>query len=163
MPNQASRHTTQPTTPHPPGGPLFWIGLVLGASFVAFGLIGIWLDRTDTHPVELVGWLGSAGVVHDAMLAPIVVGLAWLTGRLPPSSRTPVRLGLAMSALVTAIAWPLVRRWGAAASNPSLLPLDYTRNLISVLTGIWVVVGAATLFRTLSRGRDHGRNRDGDP
>jgi hypothetical protein len=128
-------------------GVVFWAGLTLGAGVVAYGLIGAWTDRADTHPVELAAWLGAAGVVHDALVAPVFVAVAVLTGRLAAWARTPVRLALAVTALLTVLAWPLVRGWGQVASDPSVLPLDYGRNLALVVATIWALTGAVLVLR----------------
>lgn len=134
-----------------PHGRLFWAGVVGGGGVVLVGLAGAWIDRADTHPLQLAIWLGGAGVVHDALLAPVFVVVALLTTRLPAWMRTPVRLGLAASALMTALAWPLVRQWGASPSNPSVLPLDYGRNLVAVLAAIWLAVAFVLVRRSPAR------------
>lgn len=124
---------------------------MLGAAVVGYGLLGLWGDRADTRPAELAGWLAGAGVAHDFVVAPIVVVAAWLTGRLPDWTRTPVRLGLALSALVTLVFWPVVRGWGRQPSVPSALPLDYGRHLVVVLAAIWATVGLALAVRLVRR------------
>ena len=145
-------------TARQPGGPLFWTGVGVGAALVAVGLAGIWIDRADTHPAELVGWLGGAGIAHDAVLAPVVVVVAWASRRLPDAVRLPVQLALAMSGLLTLLTWPLVQGWGRSASVPSALPLDYGRNLLAMLAAIWLVTGVAVLVR-LRRDRQVWRDR----
>ena len=100
-------------------------------------------------------WFVGVAIVHDAFVAPAVFGVAWLAGRLlPRRAVVPVRLGLASTALVTLYAWPLVRGYGRAASNPTALPLDYRRNLVISLVAIWIAVavwtGAAVPRRALA-------------
>lgn len=136
-------------------GVMFWAGLAIGAGVVAFGLIGAWTDRADTHPIELAIWLAAAGIVHDAILAPAFVVAAVLTGRLPAWMRVPVRLALALTALLTVLAWPLVRGWGRVASDPSVLPLDYGRNLAVVVAAIWLVTAAFLVVRRRRADHDH--------
>lgn len=131
-----------------PSGPLFWSCLIVGATTTAYGVAGAWGDRADTHVVELAVWLAGAGIVHDFLVAPVVVLAAWLSGFLPRAARTPVRLGLAMSALVTVVFWPTVQGWGRATSVPSALPLDYGRNLVVLLAVVWVAVAVAVALRT---------------
>ncbi|HEX4822541.1 MAG TPA: hypothetical protein VFV00_20195, partial [Acidimicrobiales bacterium] len=119
----------------------FWAGLVIGIGVIAVGLRGLLHDQAATQPHDLVKWLLGAGVVHDAVLAPLVMAAAWGTGRVVPSRlRTPVRLGLIATAMLTVLVWPLVRGWGRRAANPSALPLDYGRNLVAVLGAVWCVV-----------------------
>ncbi|TDD95894.1 hypothetical protein [Jiangella asiatica] len=144
---------TRDRDPHLPAGPVFWSCLAVGAGVVGYGLTVLWNDRADTHPAELVVWLAGAGVVHDAVIAPAVVLAAWLSGRLAAPARTPVRLGLALSAVLTLMFWPVVRGWGRSPSVPSALPLDYGRNLVIVLAAVWAVVGVAVAARHLAAGR----------
>ena len=125
---------------HPTDG-WFWGGLVIGVGFIVVGLRGLLHDHAATQPHDLLKWLLGAGVVHDAVIAPVVVVAAWCTGRVvPPRIRTPVRLGLIATAMLTVLFWPLVQGWGRRAANPSALPLDYGRNLVAVVTAIWFMV-----------------------
>ena len=134
--------------PSPPDG-WFWAGLVIGVGFVAAGVRGLLHDRAATQPTDLVKWLLGAGVVHDAVIAPLVVAGAWITGRvLLPRARTPVRLGVIATAMFTVLFWPLVQGWGRRATNPSALPLDYGRNLVAVLAAIWLTVLVSITVRT---------------
>lgn len=149
-----SRQVAAPRDPpaaHVPRGPVYWTCLVLGAAVMSYGLIVVWTDRADTHPVELAVWVAGAGVLHDFALAPLLVLLGWLSTRLPVPARFPVQLGLALSALFTVMFWPVVRGWGRSASVPSALPLDYARNLVIVLAIIWAGVGLAVVVRTTVR------------
>ena len=145
------------TTPTPPGddtpsGPLFWTCLAVGAGIVGYGLAGAWTDRADTRPADLVVWLAGSGVAHDALVAPATIATVLATRWLPLAARLPVRLGLALSVLLTVLFWPVVRGWGRSPSVPSALPLDYGRNLLVVLALIWLATGVAVAVR-LRRGR----------
>ncbi len=141
----------EPTAPpeHTPSGPLFWTCLVAGAGIVGYGLTGAWADRADTHPADLVVWLAGSGVAHDALVAPAAIVVALATHWLPAAARLPVRLGLALSLLLTALFWPVVRGWGRTPSVPSALPLDYGRNLVAVLAVTWLAVGADVAVRVV--------------
>ncbi|PZF85568.1 hypothetical protein [Jiangella anatolica] len=134
-------------TERTPSGPFFWTCLVAGAGIVGYGLAGAWADRADTRPADLAAWLAGAGALHDALLAPAVVAVALATRWLPGAARLPVRLGLALSALLTVLFWPVVRGWGRSPSVPSALPLDYGRNLVVILALTWLVVGVAIVVR----------------
>lgn len=135
-----------------PSGPFFWAGLIAGAGIAGYGVAGAWADRADTRPADLVVWLAGSGVLHDALIAPVVVAAALATRWLPVAARLPVRLGLALSALLTVVFWPVVRGWGRSPSVPSALPLDYGRNLAVVLALIWLAAAAAVVVRA-RRGR----------
>jgi hypothetical protein len=129
-------------------GVTFWIGLVLGVAIMAYGVKGLLGASDATQPPDLARFFIGAGIVHDAVFAPIVVLVGWLTLKvLPPVARNPVRIALALSVVLVVFTWPLVRRWGARDSNPSLLPLDYGRNVVVGLIVVWVVTGVAVVVR----------------
>ncbi len=135
----------EPETSH---GLTFWIGLVIGVAVMAYGLKGLLGASAATQPPDLAKFFIGAGIFHDAVFAPIVVIVGWLTLRvLPPVARNPVRIALALSVVLVVFTWPLVRRWGARESNPSLLPLDYGRNVVVGLITIWVVTAVAVAVR----------------
>lgn len=129
-------------------GALFWTAVALGWGMVLFGIVGLLKDSDATVPAGFGAWFIGLAIAHDAFLAPLVFIVAWAVGRvLPPMTVVPVRLGLATSALLTLYAWPLAGGYGKAASNPSALPLDYSRNLVVSLVVIWtgVVAWIATI------------------
>jgi Na+/melibiose symporter-like transporter len=126
----------------------FWLGLGLGGALMAYGTAGLLGSSGVSEPGNFVAWFVGAGIVHDAVLAPVVALGGWLTTRLVPDvARNPVRLALALSALLVAITWPLVRRWGAREANPSLLPLDYGRNLVVALAVVWALTATVVAAR----------------
>jgi hypothetical protein len=130
----------------------WWIGAAAGTAVIAFGLVGALSHSGATDPTQLLTWTVGAAVVHDALLAPVVIAFGLVTARyVPVTVRVPVRVGLALSGLVTALAWPYLRGYGYRASNPSALPFQYGRNLVIVLAAIWVSVATATLGRRLLR------------
>jgi hypothetical protein len=132
----------------------YWIGAALGSGIIAFGLIGALSHSGATRPTQLVTWTIGAAVFHDALLAPLVVVFGLATARwVPVAVRVPVRIGLALSGLVTAMAWPYIRGYGYRASNPSALPFAYGRNLVILLSIIWMSVTAVTVVARLVRRR----------
>ena len=135
-------------------GPSFWIGLVVGAAVMAYGLVGLLGASAATQPRNLGAFFLGAGIVHDAIVAPVVVLVGWLIARvLPPFVRPPVWFALASSGLLVAFTWPLVRGWGRRSANPTLLPLDYGRNVVIGLVVIWVVALADIARRLVIRRR----------
>lgn len=140
-----------PTGPRPgPGGLGFWVTAVVGASVVAVAARSLWLTPGDRARRSAVRFLLGAGVVHDALWAPVVAGAALLTAvLLPPWARRPVRIGLAFSALLVLLSWPAVRGYGLRANNPSLLPLDYGRNLAVLLIALWAAVAVGLAARAV--------------
>jgi MFS family permease len=88
-------------------------------------------------------WLGGAVVLHDAVIAPLVLlaGLVLVRGR----ARGPVRGALVVAGALTVVALPVLLRPGRTA-NSSVLPLDYPRNwlvtvvVVASVTAVWLAV-----------------------
>lgn len=131
---------------------LFLPAFVVGWGMIAFGATRALGDARDAHPFALLVHVASFDIVHDAIIAPLVVLLGWLLGRLLPTvARGPVRAAAATSALVIAFAYPLVRRWGRRPSNSSTLPLHYGSNLAIVLSLVWFSAAVVIMFRLRRR------------
>ncbi|MDJ0340873.1 hypothetical protein QMK19_19020 [Streptomyces sp. H10-C2] len=128
----------------------------LGAVGVAAMGLGASLLLTDSQvraPLDVPLWMAGAIVLHDAVLAPVVLAIgAALAHRLPPRVRRPVRAGLIVAACLTAVALPVLLRPGAT-SNPSVLPLDYPRNTLIALGAVAVVTALAAGWAALRRFR----------
>ena len=116
--------------------------------------------------VGLVRGLGGAGlepygrfalggvVVHDLLLAPLVVVAGVLLVRVVPAAvRDLVQAGLVVSGTVTVLAVPVLLGYGRQADDPSTLPLDYGRGLLVTLAVVWAVLAAVAGLRAL-RARD---------
>lgn len=145
---------TEPEAPAPHDvprrGASFWIGLVLGGGLMAYGIVGLIGAERATQPRNLAAFFLGAGIVHDAVLAPVVVVTGWLIARLlPPWVRAPVWFALAASGILLVFTWPLVRGWGRRSANPSLLPLDYGRNVAIGIAVIWTVALADVVRRVV--------------
>lgn len=124
----------------------FWIALLVGWVVIGYGAVGVLRNADTTKPIELVRWFVGAGVAHDAVLAPVAVGVGWLTLRIVPErARVPVRLALAATALLVAFTWPYVHGYGVTGANPSVLPFAYGRNLAWSVAGIWLLCVAAVV------------------
>jgi len=140
--------------PAPRRGLAFWSGLVVGAAVMTYGVVGLLGASAATQPDDLARFFIGAGVVHDAVLAPVVVVVGWLLARaLPPWVRPPVWFALAATGVLVAFSWPLVRGWGRRDANPSLLPFDYGRNLVVAVAVIWGVALADVVRRTVQQRR----------
>jgi len=137
---------TAPAHPRGPSRVGFWIGLTIGGAVMAYGVRGA-LDGLGTgNPTKLAVWVVGLDLAHDLVLAPIVVIVGLLLGRLlPVRLRGPVRTAAAMSGLVVLFSWPLIRAFGRRPGNSSTLPLNYAHSVAIVLAAIWltaaIVVG----------------------
>lgn len=115
---------------------------VMGVALLGYGGYQLLHYSHDTHPVEIATWLVVALVVHDGVIAWVVVVVGWLIARLVPArARAYVQGGLICAALITLISLPLIYRRGKAAPGLTLLTQNYRAHL-AVLLGM---VAAATV------------------
>jgi len=119
------------------------IGLVLGLPIIAYGIGGALVDADDTSPRELATWVVGLGILDDFVVIPAALAVAWLARRvIPRRAWPPVRAGLFATAVLVAVAWPIVRGFGDDPHNPSLFPRNYTGGLLAALALVWLVVAA---------------------
>jgi hypothetical protein len=87
-------------------------------------------------------------ILHDAVVAPFVGLVGLLISRLVRQHwRTPVRLGAAISGVLTLIAVPAIWRTYAGQHNPGLDDRNYTAGLLIALAVVWLGVVAWGLLR----------------
>ncbi|MFJ3583034.1 hypothetical protein ACIPPS_12510 [Streptomyces sp. NPDC090127] len=113
----------------------------LGALGVALMGLGVVLVVRTGSVGDVLLWLAGAIVLHDGLIAPLVLGVGLLLAALP--ARGALRGGLIVAGSLTLIALPLMLRPGSAP-NPTALPLDYVRNWL-ILMGV-VAVGTGALI-----------------
>ena len=114
-------------------------GLV-GSLGVAAGVYGAWLlyDRGWENFVAAVTWLVAGVVLHDGVLAPLVLLVCLAaTPLLPRAARGPAAAGLVVLGSVTLLAVPVLGRFGARPDNTTLLDRNYALG--------WVLLTVATL------------------
>lgn len=128
------------------------VGLALGVPVMAYGVRGALVDSSDTHPAELARWVVGLAIVNDLVVVPVAMGLGLLGRRWTPAWAWPVvRAGLLISAVLIAVAWPLVRGYGVDPANPSLFPRDYGLGLAVALAVVW----ASALVLCIAAARRH--------
>ncbi|MGW7365924.1 hypothetical protein ACWGI8_21425 [Streptomyces sp. NPDC054841] len=125
--------------------------VVVGAVGVALMGFGAWLlfgagDVRD--PWDAVVWLGGAVVLHDGLIAPLVLAVGFLLAALP--ARGTLRAGLIVCGALTLIALPPLLRPGAP-TNPSALPLDYLRNWLLTLGVVASLTAGVLLLGRVAR------------
>jgi len=99
-------------------------------------------------------WLASGVVLHDFVLAPLVLGLVVLAARIVPAvGKVPAAVALVVLGTATVLAVPVLGRFGERPDNPTLLDRDYTAGWLA-LAG---VVLLATVVATLLRSRQEKR------
>lgn len=128
---------------------------VLGVAMAAFGALRfLQLDVPDI--VDAVLWLAGGVIVHDAIIAPLTIGLTVLASRVVSTkARARVTVGLIVLATVTLTAIPVLGRFGEKPDNPTILDRNYAVGwlvfALVVLVGTLVAGPLAGLFR---RGRE---------
>ena len=121
---------------------------ILGAVGVLVILGGglVLLDLVD--PAKYLGivlWFAGALIIHDGIVAFGVFGVSLvLRRRFSGGSLAIIQGALVIAALFTAIVVPEILKQGIGTANPTLLPLDYGRNLV-VFYVVLVALTAAAL------------------
>ena len=134
---------------------------LFGVVVMAYGAWGLFLSPHVPHHANLPVWLAASVLAHDIALAPVVFGLCWAGTRLLPARARPWAAGALLSGgAVLVVGLPAVVRRGRD-SNPTVLPLDYGRNILLVLlvvttAAIAAPVTAAALRATRSLLARHG-------
>ena len=131
-------------------------GLVLGYAVIAFGAIGLLQHLAFDKVTRVALWVAGADLLHDFVIAPIVclVGLG-IAHWVPTPWRWPIRAAAILSAIVLAVSYPALRGFGrqTAPGNATVLPLDYTTAVLTVLSVIWVAALVTGLIATIRGGR----------
>ena len=131
-------------------GIAFWVGLLIGGAVMAYGIRGVLMDSRATDPSVLVQWVVGADLVHDLIVAPLVVAVGWaVTRTVPLVVRVPIQLGLVATGVVLVVGWAPLRGYGRATvpDNPSVQPLDYSTAVLTVLAAVWIVVAVWIAIR----------------
>lgn len=128
---------------------------------VATAAYGAWLLLTRQSGEQLVSagqWLVAGVLLHDAVLAPLVLLIGVVASRfLPRAARGPaVVVGVVLGSL-TLLAVPVLGGFGRRPDNPTLLGRDYTAGWLAVaalvLVGVALGAWVASVLRTR---RGHG-------
>ncbi|CAM5559206.1 hypothetical protein [Streptomyces avidinii] len=124
-----------------------------GLVVMAFG--GFLLVR-EPEPWRIAGWLAGGVLVHDALVAPLVIAVAALAAAAGLRLRGAARAALIVAGSLTVIALPPLLRPGGVA-NATVLPLDYPRNWLLAMAVLAVLAagyaGARACVRRVARRR----------
>ena len=120
--------------------------LAIGAVGLLAGLYGAYLLLSRQDHDQLLSaaiWLGAGVVLHDFVLAPLVLGVVFVGARLVPAGlRAPAVAGLVVLGTATLFALPVLGRFGERPDNPSLLNRHYGIGWL-VLAGLVLLAVAA--------------------
>jgi hypothetical protein len=126
---------------------------ILGILVLLYGIVNLFIHIPIQTLLMVAVWLVAALIIHDAVIAPSVVGVGWLLRRfLPDRARRYVQMGLIMAAAVTIIAIPMIIREGSQPPQKTLLIQNYAANL-ALLLGIIAGVTAAAYVVRVARDR----------
>lgn len=129
--------------------------VVLGAVGVLVTAYGAFLLLSRQDLGQLVGaavWLASGVVLHDFVLAPVVIGLVGAGALVTPDrARVPVVAGLVVLGSTTLLAIPVLGRFGARADNATLLDRDYGAGWLAFAGLVLLAVVVSTLLRARRR------------
>jgi hypothetical protein len=144
---------TAPEQPEPLTGWRWWTGLSVGGAVGLFGLTGLLRDATKTMPPVWLKWLVALVLVHDLVLAPLVL----LAGRrlrdwAPEAWHWPLQMGLVTSGVLVLASVPVLVGAGRRTQpgNASVLPGNYPLALAGVLAVVWLGVLALGIWGSTS-------------
>jgi hypothetical protein len=129
-------------------GARFWLTAAAGWIVIVVGLRGILVNSVDTRPESLAVFVVGGALIHDLVVAPVIIAVGWGVARaVRGPARAVVQAALVVTAALALFSYPLVRAYGLATNNPTSLPRNYTASLLIVLGVVWAVAAAAVLAR----------------
>ncbi|TFD29431.1 hypothetical protein [Cryobacterium cryoconiti] len=122
--------------------------ILIGTAGLLFGLY-VLFDTVRVNRLPGVAlWIGAAIVLHDAVVAPLVFFGGLLlrrAGRRVAGTIVLVVQGaIVVGSIMTLIVVPAFVAQSLTPNNPSILPLDYGRNLSLFWLGVALVATAAS-------------------
>lgn len=113
-------------------------------------LVGGITFLNDVNPKRYLGvavWIGGAILLHDGIVAPAMFGINVLLRkagrRLPAAVLIIVQAAIIVGALVSLLVIPEIVKKQIGTKNPTILPLDYSMNLLVFYVVMAVVTGLA--------------------
>ncbi len=130
---------------------LRWSVGVVGVALIAFAVWGIAHDHGYTDPFGLGVWLVAGVLVHDLVLAPLLIVVGAVVARVVPSSvRAVVVVGLVCAGTLALVGVPVALAAARPLANPTILPLDYWRGLgLSMLVVVLLTAGVSVVLSSV--------------
>jgi hypothetical protein len=133
----------------------------IGIAMIGYGTWRIFANARATQPLHLGEWLLGALVVHDGVIAFVIVAVGWVLVRaVPGRARAYVQGGLITAGLVTAIAVVETYRRGKSAPGQALLEQNYRANLVVLLVLICLGTLLCYMVRVVRDARSTRRHQD---
>ena len=124
-----SRERHHSTSSREPPARWFVPASIVGWAFIGVGVWSALQNSDDANPVALLKLVVGFDLVHDLVLAPLLIGGAWLITRLPPGASSWAVSGRRCADGAHVLFSPARRRLGCSADqlvDPAAL--DYGRN-----------------------------------
>src|SRR5439155_21740309 len=124
------------------------VGALTGVGLAGFGVHTLRAHASDTRPATVARWVIGLAIVHDFVLAPIVLVVATVVHRWAPRRMRSVLAGvLVVTGLLVLEAWPALRGYGRIRDNPTVLPRNYAVGLVSAVAVVWFIGLALVVAR----------------
>jgi hypothetical protein len=135
-----------------------WRGILIAVGALLLGMGGLTFlaeVTVDQYPGVVI-WLGGAILLHDGVGAMAVFAVTVIARRtlrvIPFVVVCIVQAALAISVVVTVLVVPEIVKGWIGSANPTILPLDYARNLALFYAAVAAVTAIAIVI-ALARGR----------
>ena len=130
--------------------------VVVGVGLLVIGGLTLLGDVNPKRYPGLATWLLGALIIHDGIIAPTVFAIVLLFRRanktIPVVLLLIVQGALVVGSIIVLIVVPEILKKSIGTANPTLLPLNYTLNLVLFLGALAVLTaGAAAAYLALSR------------
>ena len=126
-------------------GTTFWVLGLLGWAAIAYAAWGVVAHPGGTDPPNFGVWFVGGLLVHDLVVAPIVLMVGVAIRRRVRRGRAAVQAALIVSATLCLFSLPVLLGLGGLRDNPTLLPRNETAGLLVLLAVVWAVTAAGLL------------------
>jgi len=133
--------------------------IVLGIALLALGGVVLLTEVKPQQYVGILTWFLGALIIHDGIIAPLVVavslGMRRASSRVPFGVLVVIQGALVVGALVVAIVVPEILKKNIGTGNETLLPLDYATNLSIFVLALLAVtaVSIAVVLRVRAKAK----------
>lgn len=141
---------------------VFWSCTAIGLTVLAYGVGGLIVESDRTHPEQWIRWFAGSLIVHDFIVAPLVIAVgSLLVNRVRAPYRAAVQGAAIATGIITLTTWPFLRGYGLRPDNTSVLPNNYTVGLSIVVGAVWLVAAGALLRAWRAHGDSDPQSEDG--
>jgi len=128
-------------------GPAFWVLGLAGWAAMGFAAWGVLAHPGGTDPPNFAVWMVGGALVHDLVIAPIVLLVGVVLRRSITRGRAVLQAGLIVSATLCLFSLPVLLGLGGLRDNPTLLPRNEVVGLVALLAVVWLGATAGLVLR----------------